>query len=282
MWRVASDDTSGCNTRAGGSGALAWASILGSYSLFRQMAHVSAAFASRAAPQRGVCRVRVRSAGAVGTRPRRAGERAGRRAHRCKCPKTKTSRRSCPGERHALRRQASGRAAAATTRSQRSTGGGAAAPFLHDEAGPLLAVLLHVHLLIVRHSPSVETATMRDASVRRTASRVQVFCVCRRSARGVCEGWHAVEARGSGSTRAIQRSGSTRSIYTSAMCGSGVLTLSPPLPPCCCNPNNGGRPRWARSHRRSHTRERCVGGPCAPPPTRTARALASLRGVSHT
>ena len=72
LWRVASDDTSGCNTRAGGSGALAWASILGSYSLFRQMAHVSAAFASRAAPQRGVCRVRVRSAGAVGTRPRLA------------------------------------------------------------------------------------------------------------------------------------------------------------------------------------------------------------------
>ena len=158
---------------------------------------------------------------------------------------------------------------------------GSAAPFLHDEAGPLLAVLLHVHLLIVRHSPSVETATMRDASVRRTASRVQVFCVCRRSARGVCEGWHAVEARGSGSTRAIQRSGSTRSIYTSAMCGSGVLTLSPPLPPCCCNPNNGGRPRWARSHRRSHTRERCVGGPCAPPPTRTARALAAARSQPH-
>ena len=137
MWRVASDDTSGCNTRAGGSGALAWASILGSYSLFRQMAHVSAAFASRAAPQRGVCRVRVRSAGAVGTRPRLAARgRAGGRAHRCKCPKTKTSRRSCPGERHALRRQASGRAAAATTRSQRSTG--APHHFFTTKRGPSL------------------------------------------------------------------------------------------------------------------------------------------------
>ena len=47
------------------------------------------------------------------------------------------------------------------------------------------------------------------------------------------------------------------------------------------NPDGGGRPRWARSHRRSHTRERCVGGPCAPPPTRTARALAAARSQPH-
>ena len=81
--------------------------------------------------------------------------------------------------------------------------GGSAAPFLHDEAGPLLAVLLHVHLLIVCHSPSVETATMRDVSVRRTASWVWSFCT-RTCSRVVCEAWHTAETRESGSARAVQ------------------------------------------------------------------------------
>ena len=109
-WRLTTQE--GCGTCAGGSGALAWASILGSYSLFRQMAHVSAPCESRGASARGVpgarqhaCSGHESTAGA-GDRPSGA--------HRCKCPKTKTSRRSCPGERHRLRRQASGRAVATT------------------------------------------------------------------------------------------------------------------------------------------------------------------------
>ena len=234
MWRVASDDTSGCNTRAGGSGALAWASILGSYSLFRQMAHVSAA--SRAAPQRGVC-AGVRSAGAVGTGPRlagwRAGGRAGGRAHRCKCPKTKTSRRSCAAS--ATRSDAKPQAGLLPPpqgANAARAGGASAAPFLHDEAGPLLAVLLHVHLLIVRHSPrwKLPRCETPASGALRVGSGSRSFCARTAALREVCRDGTRPRARGSGSTRAVQTSGSTRSIYTSAMCGSGHVhsLLAPP------------------------------------------------------
>ena len=265
MWRVASDDTSGCNTRAGGSGALAWASILGSYSLFRQMAHVSAA--SRAAPQRGVC-AGVRSAGAVGTGPRLAGWRAGAPVHMSQDQNVTAFLCS---ERHTLRRQAAGRAAATTTGSQRGTGGRCERRTISSRRSGAPPCCPSPRPSPHRPPfPSVETATMRDASVRRTASRVQVFCARTRSARGVCEGWHAVEARGSGSTRATQRSGSTRSIYTSAMCDSGVLTLSPPLPAARVRCNPDGREMGAHSHRGWQPHGRCVGA--RPPPTRSARA----------
>ena len=171
--------------RRGGSGALAWASILGSYSLFRQMAHVSAPCEPRGASARGVPGARHACRGRESTTG--AGGRAGG-AHRCKCPKTKTSRRSCPGERH--RAQTPSLRPGCSHRREPTRHGAGAAPFLHDEAGPLLAVLLHLHLLIVRHDPPVQTATTRDASVRRTASRVRSrsFCARARScARGVCE-----------------------------------------------------------------------------------------------
>ena len=96
--RAASDDTRGLRrVRRGGSGALAWASILGSYSLFRQMAHVSAPCEPRGASARGVPGARHACSRCESTTG--AGGRAGG-ARRCKCPKTKTSRRSCPGERH--------------------------------------------------------------------------------------------------------------------------------------------------------------------------------------
>ena len=176
--RAASDDTRGLRrVRRGGSGALAWASILGSYSLFRQMAHVSAPCEPRGASARGVPGARHACSGRESTAG--AGGRAGG-AHRCKCPKTKTSRRSCPGERH--RAQTPSLRPGCSHRREPTRHGAGAAPFLHDEAGPLLAVLLHLHLLIVRHDPPVQTATTRDASVRRTASRVRSRSFCARAA----------------------------------------------------------------------------------------------------
>ena len=147
------------------------------------MAHVSAPCEPRGASARGVPGARHACSGRESTAG--AGGRAGG-AHRCKCPKTKTSRRSCPGERH--RAQTPSLRPGCSHRREPTRHGARAAPFLHDEAGPLLAVLLHLHLLIVRHDPPVQTATTRDASVRRTASRVRSRSFCARSCgRGVCE-----------------------------------------------------------------------------------------------
>ena len=131
------------------------------------------------------CRGRESTAGARG----RAGG-----AHRCKCPKTKTSRRSCPGERH--RAQTPSLRPGCSHRREPTRHGAGAAPFLHDEAGPLLAVLLHLHLLIVRHDPPVQTATTRDASVRRTASQVRSRSFCAR-ARSSGRGVRMARGRGS-------------------------------------------------------------------------------------
>ena len=130
------------------------------------MAHVSAPCEPRGASARGV---QVQHAGGARARRALAGGRAGRTGANVPRPE----RHGVPVQASdtGLRRQASGRAVA-TAGSQPGTGAGAA-PFLHDEAGPLLAVLLHLHLLIVRHDPPVQTATTRDASVRRTASRVR-------------------------------------------------------------------------------------------------------------
>ena len=203
-----------------------------------------------------------------------AGGLAGGRAHRCKCPKTKTSRRSCAAS--ATRSDAKPQAGLLPPpqgANAARAGGGSAAPFLHDEAGPLLAVLLHVHLLIVRHSPrwKLPRCETPASGALRVGSGSRSFCARTAALREVCRDGTRPRARGSGSTRAVQTSGSTRSIYTSAMCGSGHDTghsLHPPHPGAACS-LSWGRPRWAQPWAQP-TRVCVARAFRAPPPTRNA------------
>ena len=145
MCQVASDDTSGC-ARVHEAAAYwlgprysARTTYFGKWRTYL--------WHSRVAQRLNAGCVPVRSAGPWA---RNHGRQAGGRGAPVQMSQDQNVTAFLSSERHALRRKASGRAAA-VTRSQRGQAFGSAAPFLHDEAGPLLAVLLHVHLLIVRH-----------------------------------------------------------------------------------------------------------------------------------
>eukprot|EP00321_Phaeocystis_globosa_P009460 CAMPEP_0118847250 /NCGR_PEP_ID=MMETSP1162-20130426/92868_1 /TAXON_ID=33656 /ORGANISM="Phaeocystis Sp, Strain CCMP2710" /LENGTH=227 /DNA_ID=CAMNT_0006779441 /DNA_START=430 /DNA_END=1110 /DNA_ORIENTATION=+ len=126
------------------------------------------------------------------------------------------------------------------------------------------------NLLVVRHDPQVQTATTRDASVRRTASRVR----SRSSAPApaalgeVCEDGTRPRLAGLPACAPCLAAHVASTLYV--VRHACQLTVRIPYPPCVLwggHCDVGERPRWADSRRRELTvaRGRGVGGARPPP-----------------
>ena len=217
------------------------------------MAHVSAAFASRAAPQREVCRVRSAGAGGHETTAgsRLAGWRAGGRAgapvqmSQDQNVTAFLSRRATPAQTPSLR-------PGCCRHKEPTRQGRAGAPhhFFTTKRGPSL---LSFSTSISSSSaipprwklPRCETSAsgaLRAGSGLSAPARALEWCVR-----------HGTQPRlASLAVHAPSKPDGTHSIYTSAMCASGVTTTHTvhlPPPPWCC--------RWrCTPHRRWGTAER--------------------------